>query len=103
MFDKYHPGYFGKVCVHRADNRRSSPANSPPPFSSWPRADIGGEPVAANLTRGTCLPGSVWYQVGMRYFNKRTNKYFNPIINLDKLWTLVGEEVRHRTLQLVST
>lgn len=32
-------------------------------------------------------------QVGMRYFNKRTNKYFNPIINLDKLWALVGEEV----------
>jgi hypothetical protein len=32
-------------------------------------------------------------QVGMRYFNKRTNKYWNPIINLDKLWTLVGEEV----------
>ena len=30
----------------------------------------------------------------MRYFNKRTNKYFNPIMNLDKLWTLVGEEVR---------
>ena len=29
----------------------------------------------------------------MRYFNKRTNKYWNPIINLDKLWTLVGEEV----------
>lgn len=32
-------------------------------------------------------------QVGMRYFNKRTNKYHNPIVNLDKLWTLVGEEV----------
>jgi large subunit ribosomal protein L27Ae len=44
MFDKYHPGYFGKV--------------------------------------------------GMRYFNKRTNKYHSPIVNLDKLWTLVGDEVR---------
>jgi len=35
----------------------------------------------------------VFLQVGMRYFNKRTNKYHNPIVNLDKLWTLVGEEV----------
>ena len=38
------------------------------------------------------LPAAL--QVGMRYFNKRTNKYFNPIVNLDKLWALVGEEVR---------
>lgn len=30
----------------------------------------------------------------MRYFNLNKNKYHNPIINLDKLWTLVGEEVR---------
>jgi hypothetical protein len=32
-------------------------------------------------------------QVGMRYFNLKKNKYFCPIINLDKLWSLVGEEV----------
>ncbi len=38
----------------------------------------------------------------MRYFNKRTNKYFNPIINLDKLWTLVGEEARPRAMQYAS-
>jgi len=44
LFDKYHPGYFGKV--------------------------------------------------GMRHFNIAKNHYFNPIINLDKLWTLVGEEAR---------
>merc|ERR1712137_552579 len=44
LFDKYHPGYFGKV--------------------------------------------------GMRYFHKLTNKYHCPIINLDKIWTLVGEEKR---------
>jgi large subunit ribosomal protein L27Ae len=30
----------------------------------------------------------------MRHFHLTKNKYFNPIINLDKLWTLVGEEVR---------
>ena len=32
-------------------------------------------------------------QVGMRHFNIRKNKYFCPIINLDKLWGLVGHEV----------
>ena len=36
-------------------------------------------------------------QVGMRHFNVRKNQYFCPIINLDKLWSLVGHEVRaHR-------
>merc|ERR1711990_755371 len=44
MWDKYHPGYFGKV--------------------------------------------------GMRYFHKQNNKFFCPLINLDKLWTLVPEETR---------
>jgi len=33
-------------------------------------------------------------KVGMRYFHKTTNKYFCPIINLDKIWALVGEEGR---------
>merc|ERR1712224_767322 len=44
MFDKYHPGYFGKV--------------------------------------------------GMRHFHKQKNHYHMPIINLDKLWTLLGEAAR---------
>eukprot|EP00192_Tetraselmis_astigmatica_P014798 CAMPEP_0117661882 /NCGR_PEP_ID=MMETSP0804-20121206/7769_1 /TAXON_ID=1074897 /ORGANISM="Tetraselmis astigmatica, Strain CCMP880" /LENGTH=147 /DNA_ID=CAMNT_0005468769 /DNA_START=93 /DNA_END=536 /DNA_ORIENTATION=- len=44
LFDKWHPGYFGKV--------------------------------------------------GMRYFHLNKNKYHCPVINLDKLWTLVGEEKR---------
>ena len=30
----------------------------------------------------------------MRHFNKKKNHYHCPIINLDKLWTLVGEEKR---------
>lgn len=30
----------------------------------------------------------------MRYFHKTQNKLFCPTINLDKLWTLVPEEVR---------
>jgi large subunit ribosomal protein L27Ae len=33
-------------------------------------------------------------KVGMRYFHLSKNKYFCPVINLDKLWTLVGEEGR---------
>merc|ERR1712146_280069 len=44
MFDKYHPGYFGKV--------------------------------------------------GMRYFHKTQNKFHCPVINLDKLWSLVSEQTR---------
>eukprot|EP00178_Gracilaria_changii_P016495 TRINITY_DN4740_c0_g3_i1.p2 TRINITY_DN4740_c0_g3~~TRINITY_DN4740_c0_g3_i1.p2 ORF type:complete len:120 (+),score=25.01 TRINITY_DN4740_c0_g3_i1:37-360(+) len=44
MFDKYHPGYFGKV--------------------------------------------------GMRYFHRTKQQFFRPIINLDKVWTLVSEHTR---------
>merc|ERR1739838_1066932 len=45
-FDKYHPGYFGKV--------------------------------------------------GMRHFHLKRNQYFCPTINLDALWSLVGDEVREQ-------
>lgn len=30
----------------------------------------------------------------MRYFHLNKNKYFQPIINLDKIWSLVGESAR---------
>lgn len=30
----------------------------------------------------------------MRYFHKTNNQYFCPTINLDRLWTLVPQEVR---------
>jgi len=33
-------------------------------------------------------------KVGMRHYNMNKNHFFNPIINLDKLWSLVGEEAR---------
>jgi hypothetical protein len=33
-------------------------------------------------------------QVGMRHFHYSRNKYHCPIVNLDKIWSLVGEEVR---------
>eukprot|EP00197_Chlamydomonas_leiostraca_P012144 CAMPEP_0202864364 /NCGR_PEP_ID=MMETSP1391-20130828/4628_1 /ASSEMBLY_ACC=CAM_ASM_000867 /TAXON_ID=1034604 /ORGANISM="Chlamydomonas leiostraca, Strain SAG 11-49" /LENGTH=147 /DNA_ID=CAMNT_0049544097 /DNA_START=54 /DNA_END=497 /DNA_ORIENTATION=+ len=38
-------------------------------------------------------------KVGMRHFHLSKNQYFNPIINLDKLWTLVGEEAREKAAQ----
>ncbi len=46
LFDKYHPGYFGKV--------------------------------------------------GMRYFHKSMNKYHCPVVNVDKLWSLVPETVKEK-------
>ena len=46
LFDKYHPGYFGKV--------------------------------------------------GMRYFHKLRNKFYCPIVNVDKLWSLVPQEVKDK-------
>eukprot|EP00775_Hariotina_reticulata_P003648 gene3648-3909_t len=33
-------------------------------------------------------------KVGMRHFHKQKNHYHCPIVNLDKLWALVGEEAR---------
>merc|ERR1712144_154484 len=33
-------------------------------------------------------------KVGMRHFHLKKNKYFCPTINVDNLWSLVGEDVR---------
>ncbi|PHH59550.1 hypothetical protein CDD81_2881 [Ophiocordyceps australis] len=33
-------------------------------------------------------------KVGMRYFHKQQNHFWKPVINLDKLWTLVPAETR---------
>merc|ERR1719198_846898 len=33
-------------------------------------------------------------KVGMRYFHMQKNKFHCPIINLDKLWTLVSEQTK---------
>ncbi|KAI3975382.1 hypothetical protein MKX01_004469 [Papaver californicum] len=44
LFDKYHPGYFGKV--------------------------------------------------GMRYFHELINNFYCPIVNIDKLWSMVPENVK---------
>eukprot|EP00882_Tetradesmus_deserticola_P000190 GHRQ01000214.1.p2 GENE.GHRQ01000214.1~~GHRQ01000214.1.p2 ORF type:complete len:148 (+),score=58.62 GHRQ01000214.1:134-577(+) len=42
-------------------------------------------------------------KVGMRHFHKQKNHYFCPIVNLDKLWTLVGEEAREAAAKDTST
>jgi large subunit ribosomal protein L27Ae len=36
-------------------------------------------------------------KVGMRYFHKLRNKFFCPIVNLDKLWSLVPEDVKAKS------
>ncbi|KAI3504580.1 hypothetical protein L1887_26167 [Cichorium endivia] len=46
LFDKYHPGYFGKV--------------------------------------------------GMRYFHRLRNKFYCPIVNVDKLWSMVPQESKEK-------
>jgi ribosomal protein L15 len=33
-------------------------------------------------------------KVGMRHFHKTQQKYFCPIINLDKIWSLVSTQTR---------
>ena len=37
-------------------------------------------------------------KVGMRYFHKQQNHFWNPVINLDKLWSLVPAESREKYL-----
>ncbi|KAJ6262144.1 60S ribosomal protein L28 [Drechslerella dactyloides] len=37
-------------------------------------------------------------KVGMRYFHKLQNQFWRPVVNLDKLWTLVPAETREKYL-----
>jgi len=37
-------------------------------------------------------------KVGMRYFHKQRNHFWKPVINLDKLWSLVPAESREKYL-----
>ncbi|AQZ09806.1 RPL28 (YGL103W) [Zygosaccharomyces parabailii] len=41
-------------------------------------------------------------KVGMRYFRIQGNHFWKPVLNLDKLWTLVPEEKRDQYLQSAS-
>ncbi|KAK4773332.1 hypothetical protein SAY87_028351 [Trapa incisa] len=33
-------------------------------------------------------------KVGMRYFHKLRNKFYCPIVNIDRVWSLVPEDVK---------
>ncbi|ORX82900.1 putative 60S ribosomal protein L27A [Basidiobolus meristosporus CBS 931.73] len=33
-------------------------------------------------------------KVGMRHFHLTRNKYYRPVVNVDKLWTLVSDQTR---------
>ena len=35
-------------------------------------------------------------KVGMRHFHKTKNQYFCPVVNLDRLWTLVSDQTREK-------
>ena len=75
------------------------------PYCCWVRVFAAASPLplpratayrrVTQLLTGALLcacshPG-YFGKVGMRYFHKTQNKFFCPVINLDKLWTLVSE------------
>ncbi|KAL5995114.1 60S ribosomal protein L27a-3 [Asimina triloba] len=35
-------------------------------------------------------------KVGMRYFHKLRNKFYRPIVNIDRLWSLIPEDVKEK-------
>lgn len=41
-------------------------------------------------------------KVGMRYFHKQNAHFWKPVLNLDKLWTLIPEEKRDAALKNAS-
>ncbi|KAF8086989.1 hypothetical protein N665_0606s0016 [Sinapis alba] len=50
------------------------------------------------ISLGTGVVVSGYFgKVGMRYFHKLRNKFFCPIVNLDKLWSLVPEDVKAKS------
>ncbi|KAK8253749.1 ribosomal protein L18e/L15P [Phyllosticta capitalensis] len=42
-------------------------------------------------------------KVGMRYFHKQQNHFWKPVINLDKLWSLIPAEKRDEYIKAKST
>ncbi|KAF4350350.1 hypothetical protein F8388_010906 [Cannabis sativa] len=36
-------------------------------------------------------------KVGMRYFHKLRNKFYCPIVNIDKLWSMVPQEIKDKS------
>lgn len=103
MWDKYHPGYFGKV--------RSISVFPASVCALWGRSDaMYTVPLAAisvvpprvrALVKPDQLPDARRRrsaQVGMRYFHKLKNKFHMPTINTDKLNTLISDDVRRYPL-----
>lgn len=41
-------------------------------------------------------------KVGMRYFHRQQNRFWKPVLNLDKLWTLVPAEKRDEYMSSAS-
>merc|ERR1711939_105935 len=54
-------------------------------------------PGGRGLAGGQYHPG-YFGKVGMRYFHKQQNHFWKPVINLDKLWSLVPAEQREKYL-----
>lgn len=42
-------------------------------------------------------------KVGMRYFHKQRNHFWQPTVNVDTLWSLVEEDKREQYLKSAST
>merc|ERR1712233_1476 len=59
----------------------------------------GQHPLRTNMDKSH--PG-YFGKVGMRYFHKQQNHFWRPVLNLDKLWTLVEEEKRDEYLKSAS-
>lgn len=38
-------------------------------------------------------------KVGMRYFHKLRNKFYCPTVNIDRLWSLLPEEVKQKCFE----
>ncbi len=58
------------------------------------RAGAGGTAGRSSEARALTVVVVCAGKVGMRYFHKKGNLYFCPTVNLDKIWTLVGDDVR---------
>lgn len=41
-------------------------------------------------------------KVGMRYFHKQQNHFWRPVINVERLWSLIPEEKREKYLKEAS-
>ncbi|XP_010256270.1 PREDICTED: 60S ribosomal protein L27a-2-like [Nelumbo nucifera] len=39
---------------------------------------------------------SYFGKVGMRYFHKLCNKFYCPIVNIDKLWSMIPQDVKDK-------